>query len=208
MKKYNINVNYHSSICINDDIYIDPLDIKDETKNAKIIFITHNHYDHLDKNSILKLKNEKTIFVCPRNCKKDLLDLGINEGMIIMLLPFEKINLGEMIIETYPAYNIEKSFHPKNKNWLGYLLRINNISYYICGDTDLIEEIKRIKTNVLFVPIGGKYTMNAKKAAELTNMIKPDLVIPTHYGKIAGKIEDKDEFIKNLDNIKYQIFIK
>ncbi len=208
MEDLNIKVNYHSSICINDEIYIDPLNIKEDKNNASIIFITHNHYDHLDQKSILKLKNEKTVFVCPRNCKADLINLGINEYMIIPVIPFDKINLGEMIVETYPAYNINKNFHPKNQMWVGYLLKINNVSYYICGDTDLIEEIKHIKTNVLFVPIGGTYTMNAKEAAELANIIKPDLVIPTHYGEIAGQLKDKEEFIKNLDNIKYQIFIK
>lgn len=48
----NIKINCHSSICIDGDIYIDPFNINEEYNNAKVIFITHSHYDHLDVNSI------------------------------------------------------------------------------------------------------------------------------------------------------------
>jgi L-ascorbate metabolism protein UlaG (beta-lactamase superfamily) len=36
--------------------------------------------------------------------------------------------------------------------------------------------------------------MDAKKAAELVNEIKPEVAIPTHYGNIVGKKEDGDHF--------------
>lgn len=40
--------------------------------------------------------------------------------------------------------------------------------------------------------------MNAKKAAELINTIKPSVAIPMHYGSIVGKKEDTDEFAANV----------
>ena len=50
--------------------------------------------------------------------------------------------------------------------------------------------------------------MTANEAATLVNIIKPDLVIPTHYNAIVGSKEDEKIFIKNLDkNIKYKILI-
>ena len=72
IKKNKIKVNFHSSICLNGNVYIDPLEIKKETKNAKVVFITHTHWDHLDEDSINKVKNSNTIFVCPKDAEEKL----------------------------------------------------------------------------------------------------------------------------------------
>ena len=73
------------------------------------------------------------------------------------------------------------------------------MTYYICGDTDLIEEIKNVKCDYLFVPIGGTYTMDYKEASILTNMIKPKYVIPVHYGSIIGDKSLFYDFKKLID---------
>ena len=62
--KLNIKINCHSSICINDNIYIDPYKIEDEPHNASVIFITHPHYDHLDLESIKKVLGKDSAIVC------------------------------------------------------------------------------------------------------------------------------------------------
>lgn len=81
--------------------------------------------------------------------------------------------------------------------------------YKITGDTDVNEDIQNIKCDVLFVPIGGTYTMDYKEAADYTNSIKPKYVIPIHYGTIVGKKEDGIEFAKLLDTkIECLIFNK
>ena len=68
----NIKINCHSSICIDDEFYFDPFDVEASPQNAKIIFITHSHFDHLDIKSIKKVMNDKTIFVCTEDSKKIL----------------------------------------------------------------------------------------------------------------------------------------
>ena len=50
------------------------------------------------------------------------------------------------------------------------------------------------------VPIGGTYTMDAKKAAELINTIKPKVAIPVHYGSIVGSVSDQDVFKANVND--------
>ena len=48
--------------------------------------------------------------------------------------------------------------------------------------------------------------MDAKKAAELVNLIGPGTAIPTHYGSIVGKKEDEEIFCKNVNaGIKVEI---
>ena len=61
-----IEINTQSSIKI-DNIYFDPFKIEKDTKDAKIIFITHSHYDHFDIESIKKIENKNTIFVIPND---------------------------------------------------------------------------------------------------------------------------------------------
>ena len=47
---------------------------------------------------------------------------------------------------------------------------------------------------------GGTFTMNAKQAAGLVNVIKPKIAVPIHYGTIVGKQDDADEFERLVDS--------
>ncbi len=64
-------------------------------------------------------------------------------------------------LETVPAYNILKPFHPKNAEWVGYILWIEGKRIYIAGDTDATKEAKAVKCDIALVPVGGTYTMDA-----------------------------------------------
>lgn len=205
---YNIKVNCHSSICINNNIYIDPFKINESLNNAEFILITHPHWDHLDIESIKNVMNNKTVFVCTSDSKEELVSNNIDENKIIVVKPYDKKVIENIKIETFPVYNTNKKFHPKENNWIGYNLIIDGVTYTICGDSDNTEELQQLNTDILFVPIGGTYTMNPKEAAELTNIIKPKLVVPVHYGEIVGDITLKDLFIKYLNkSINYKILI-
>lgn len=195
-----VKVLYHASIVLHDNIYIDPYKIENETHNAKYIFVTHSHYDHLSIEDIEKVRNEDTIFFLTPDCKEKLLDIGVSEKRIVCVAPNEIYKFGKIEVNVIAAYNVDKEYHPKENNWVGYLIKIQGVSYYIMGDTDQNEDNENIKCDVLFVPIGGTYTMDYKQAAEYTNLIKPKYVIPIHYNSIVGKKEDADEFAKLLDH--------
>lgn len=64
----------------------------------------------------------------------------------------------------------------------------------MAGDTDITPENQQVSCDVALVPVGGKYTMNYKEAAELVNQIGPKLAIPTHYGTVVGSPEDGEHF--------------
>lgn len=198
----NIKILCHSSIRIEDKyiIYFDPFRIEKEYNDADIIFITHNHYDHYSEEDINKILKENTIFVVPNDLLKVLLEKGISNENIIPVLPNENYTVKNLNFKTIPAYNINKNFHPKENNWVGYLLSLNNITYYIAGDTDITEENKQVKCDIALIPIGGTYTMDYKEAANLINIIHPKIAIPTHYGTIVGSKEDASKFSKLLDS--------
>lgn len=205
----NVKVLYHASIVLYDNIYIDPYKIENETRNAKYLFITHSHYDHFSIEDIEKVRNEDTIFFVTPDCKEKLLEIGVGEKRIVTVAPDEMYRFNKIEVQVIPAYNVNKEYHKKEYGWVGYLIKINGVTYYITGDTDVNEDIQNIKCDVLFVPIGGTYTMDYKEAADYTNSIKPKYVIPIHYGTIVGKKEDGIEFAKLLDTkIECLIFNK
>lgn len=207
----NISINCHSSIKINGEkvIYVDPYKIKGINNDADLIFITHEHYDHYSIEDINKIKKSNTRFIVPKSMKNRLIIDRISESDIISVDVKNKYNIDDIEFETIPAYNINKNFHPKNNNWVGYIININNIKYYIAGDTDMTEEAINVKCDIAFVPIGGTYTMDYKEAATLTNKIKPKYAIPIHYGLIVGKYEYAIKYSNLLDKeIECKIIIK
>ena len=207
----NIEVLCHSSIRmdIGKIIYVDPFHIKENYKDADIILITHSHYDHFSEKDIEKVRKADTKIYVTEDYVENAKSIGFSENKIVGVKPYQTYYEGDIEINTVPAYNVNKQFHPKENNWVGYILKIDGISYYIAGDTDITEENKKIKCDVAFVPVGGTYTMTAKEAAELVNIIKPKVAIPIHYGDIVGTKEDADTFINNLeDGIDGKILMK
>lgn len=196
----NIEVLYHSSIRINKEkiIYIDPFKINKNYNDADIIFITHDHYDHYSEEDIDKVINENTTIIIPDELLTKLLRKGINKNAIITVEPNKNYMVQGIKFETISAYNTNKTFHPKENGWVGYIIIINGIRYYIAGDTDITEENKQVKCDVAFVPVGGTYTMDFKEAASLINEIKPKIAIPIHYGSIVGTEQDAIDFTRLL----------
>jgi len=198
----NIEVLFHSSIRINkgEIIYIDPYKIDKNYNDADIIFVTHDHFDHFSEEDILKVKKEDTIIVVTKDLVEKSLNLGFERNSIIDVEPNELKTIGKIKFETIPSYNTNKDFHPKSNGWVGYILEINNVKYYIAGDTDITEENKKVQCDVAFVPVGGTYTMNYKEAADLINIINPKIAVPIHYGSVAGEKEDGQRFVKLLNS--------
>lgn len=207
----NIEVLYHSSIRINKEktIYIDPFKIDRNYNDADIVFITHDHYDHYSEEDIDKVINENTTIIIPEELLTKLLRKGINKNAIITVEPNEKYMVQGIKFETIPAYNTNKTFHPKKNGWVGYIITLDDIRYYIAGDTDITEENRRVKYDVAFVPVGGTYTMDFKEAAQLINEIQPKIAVPIHYGSVVGTKQDATDFIKLLHpSIKGIILMK
>ena len=214
-----VKVLCHSSIRFEDKengiIYFDPYEIDKNYNDADYIFITHSHYDHFSPEDISKVKKDTTKIIVPNEMNNDeeiritIEDLGFAKDDIFYVVPDNYYVEDNLNFETVPAYNVSKNFHPKEKGWVGYIIHLNDVSYYIAGDTDITEENKKVKCDVAFVPIGGTYTMTAKEAAKLVNEINPKIAAPIHYGLIVGKKEDANIFKENLNSdIKCEIMIK
>lgn len=206
-----INVFAQNSILISGSykVYFDPFHIPENFHDADYVFITHPHWDHFSLVDLLKVRNENTSFFVPKEIYEELLDIGVKEEQIKVVKPDETYYFEKMSFQVIPAYNILKDHHLKESNWMGYLLTMDEIIYYIAGDTDVTPENKNIAADVLFLPVGGTYTMNYEEAANLANLIHPKLAIPTHYLTVVGSISDAENFCNLLKKeIASKIFYK
>lgn len=180
----------HASVLIKGPkiIYIDPWKIKDTSLKADLILITHEHYDHCSALDLAKIQKPETVILAPPACRKELGE------QITKVKPNMKSQVAGVDIETVPAYNLDKPFHPKSNNGVGYIVTINGVRIYHAGDSDFVPEMNNIKADIVFVPVGGTYTMNATEAAKMVNVIKPHIAIPIHFGSTAGSLSDAQDF--------------
>ena len=202
-----VEVLCHSSIRIEEDnvIYIDPFKISKDYNDADYIFCTHSHYDHFSPEDIEKVRKENTIFVVTQDIKEKAETLFGKEN-IFVVKPGEKYQIKGLEVETTYAYNENKAFHPKQNEWVGYIINANGKKYYIAGDTDNIKGIQNIECDIALIPIGGTYTMDYQESAQLANHIKATTIIPTHYGSIVGNKEDATKFKELIINKEVKIF--
>jgi len=179
----------HSTIRIDGEkvIYIDPWKLRDP-KGADLILISHSHHDHLSPEDVGKIQKNDTVIITTRDCAGEL------SGDVRIVKPGDVVQVGEILVEAGRSYNIGKAFHPKENNWLGFVVTVMGKRIYYCGDTDLIPEMESIRADIVIAPVGGTYTMNAEEAALAVNMIGPGVAIPVHYGDIVGSIEDAERF--------------
>lgn len=115
-----IEVLYHSSIKIKKGItvYIDPYGIEESYNDADFIFITHEHYDHFSVEDIKKVIKEDTVIISVQNVIKECKVLQKNDEKRISVKPNETYEFKNLKFETTVAYNKEKLFHQKEKEWV------------------------------------------------------------------------------------------
>ncbi len=204
-----ITVNEQSSIRIEAEkiLYIDPFRVKDAPHDADLIFITHAHYDHFSPEDIEKVRKDDTVFVIPASMAADVKGMGVDGTKTVALAPGETTLVMGFPVETVPAYNTNKKFHPKKNGWLGYILTVDGVRVYIAGDTDDTEEARAVKCDIAMLPVGGTYTMTAKEARELAKVLAPKAAIPIHYGTVVGKESDFDTFAKGLGFAVKKLFL-
>lgn len=205
----NITVNSQSSIRISADkvIYFDPYRITSEPNDGDIIFITHSHHDHFSPEDIKKVSKPDTIYVIPEDMIKELIKKGTPEEKIIAVKPGESRDILGIPVEAVPAYNTNKPMHPKSKGWLGYVVTLNGTRVYVCGDMDETPDALNVKCDIVMLPIGGTFTMNAKEAAAFVNKLSPKTAIPTHYGTLVGSKKDGEKF-RSLVNDGIEVCFK
>lgn len=180
----------HASLRIEFDgkeIEIDPVGKMDDRvidyaafPKADFIFVTHDHYDHLDTAAIATLSKEGTQVIANRNTADAL-------GYGTVMSNGDSLSLANWLsVEAVPAYNITEGhmqFHPKGRD-NGFVLTIDGMRIYIAGDTEDIDEMAAIKDiDIAFLPCNQPYTMTVDQLLRVAHTIQPKVLFPYHYGQ-------------------------
>ena len=172
----------HGSVAVRykgKSLYVDPVEVKGRTSygdlpKADCIFITHDHFDHLDETTIASISTEKT-----RRFRKE-------ERIVVM---------DGVTVTAKPAYNTtqgREKFHPRGVG-RGYLFEIEDKRIYVAGDTEDIPEFAEIAdVDVAFFPVNQPYTMTPCQCASAVRAMKPKRVIPYHMGNTDLKLLEKE----------------
>lgn len=183
-------------------IYTDPYQLSKSQHNkndADIVFISHNHFDHLSMDDLKHVIGKKTSIVAARECVEQLKAAGAAE--VKGVAPGDRLAVQGVQVEAVAAYNTNKKFHPKADGKVGFVITINGMRIYHTGDADDIPEMSAAKPDIALVPVSGTYVMTAEEAARAVNeKIKPKkLAIPMHYGSIVGSEKDATEFKQRVN---------
>lgn len=199
----------HASFVINYDnlsIQIDPVSKMEPATDyssfpkADFIFVTHEHFDHFDKDAIATLTGEKTQVILNKKCA-DMLGSGkaMSNGETLKLRD-------DITVEAVPAYNTtpdRQQFHPKGRD-NGYVLTLDGLRIYIAGDTEDIPEMEQLKDiDIAFLPCNQPYTMTPEQLAHAATMIKPKVVYPYHFSDTPI-----DEMQKALEGAKIKAIFR
>ncbi len=183
-------------------IAIDPYNVSQGVEKVDLILITHGHYDHCSIKDIELLAKKGTIVVVPPDAQSKITRVKDVEMQVMNM--GDEFSFGNVKIETVPAYNMEKEFHPKKEGWVGYLIKFSGVVIYHAGDTDKISEMNNLTGYagkgtelIALLPVSGQFVMTAEEAADAAEMIKPSLAVPMHYGAgVAGTEEDAKRFVE------------
>jgi len=154
-------------------VFFDPFDkesgLRPPQGQADIVFVSHNHHDH---NNVSAIKGDPVVIDTPG----DYAVKGIN---IVGMDSFHDDQGGAL--RGHSTIFILEAEELK-------ICHLGDLGCELTGKQ--LEEIDGV--DILFVPVGGKYTIDGKKAAELVHKIEPALVIPMHY-KLSGTTTDFDD---------------
>ena len=153
---------------------------------ADLVLVTHPHYDHCSPEDIDKVRRDKTVIVTEAESARKL------HGDVRVMAPGDKISIGSVAVEAIPAYNIGKKFHPRGKNWLGFVVTLDETRIYHAGDTDMIPEMADLKCDIALLPVSGTYVMDAEEAIAAARRIGPQVAIPMHYDTLVGSRADAE----------------
>lgn len=160
-------------------IYFDPTNLRGEVIPADVILISHDHSDHYAPRIVKQISTAETVIITNEMVATRLKSADV-AGEIRVLKPGEETAVGEVTIEAVPAYNIGKSYHPKEAGGLGFIVTWGGERLYFAGDTSRIPEMQEIECDVALLPIDGTYTMDAQEAAQAAADIGPKVAVPMH----------------------------
>lgn len=174
----------HSCFEIRDGITVvtDPHDgksigIKPPVVKADVVLVSHDHFDH--------------------NC------IRIVKGDPQIVTDCEERVIGDLKIRGVPTFHDKEEGSKRGKNTI-FCFEMDGIKFCHCGDLGHLLTEKQAEAigsvDILFIPVGGVFTIDSQDAKHVIETIKPSIVIPMHYhvGGLSISVDSIDSFLDGL----------
>lgn len=169
----------HASIRIVDEgftVAVDPYTKVSPDFEADLILVTHSDLGHFDPGMIDKLSSGKSCAVVPKSLNEEVPCRDVER-----ISPGDTIDIYGIEIEAVKMDNQLRD----HSDGIGFRFRMRETDFYVAGDTGLVEDFFDLegRVDLAFLPVEGEYTMELDDAIRAAARIKPDTVVPYHYGK-------------------------
>jgi L-ascorbate metabolism protein UlaG (beta-lactamase superfamily) len=181
----------------------------DELPDIDYLFISHDHYDHLDYETILKLKNKTRKVVCGLGVGSHFEHWGYESSVVFENNWGDSLDLGDGFkVHTTPARHFSGRGFARNKTlWCSFLLQTPSMKIYMGGDsgydTHFADIGKRFGPIDLAFIENGQYDeawpyihIHPKQVVQAGRDLKAKRIFPVHSSKFALAIHDWDEPLK------------
>jgi len=221
MSQIEITHGGHSCIIVNTGkkvIGIDPWisgpTTPESVKNLKAldyIFLTHGHSDHAGDTVSLAKKFGSKVYATYELAML-LIKSGIPESQVFPMNKGGGIEIDELngfACLTHAMHS--NSFEINGENVYageacGVVLQVEGATLYHAGDTALFGDMSIIgdmhEIDVVFIPIGDRFTMGPEEAALSLQLLNPKTVVPIHHSTfplLTGSVESFAQCIEELD---------
>ena len=183
----------------------------DDVPTIDYLFITHDHWDHLDYDTLIKLKSKIKTVITGLGVGEHLEHWGYDKAIIIEKDWNEEIILGDdFSVITAPARHFSGRTLKRNRTlWMSFILFTPNMRIYIGGDSGYDKHFASIGEYYgpfdLAILENGQYDKNWKyihmmpeEVVQAADDLKAKLLFPVHWSKFSLSIHAWDEPIKRL----------
>ena len=160
-----------------------------------IVVITHDHYDHLDYDTIKKLKYKAKKFIVPLGIEKDLVKFGIDKDKIVNMAWWEEIDEDGLLIACTPARHFSGRYilDSSKSLWASFVFKDENNTVYDSGDTGYGDHFKEINKKYgkfdLVLLDSGQYNgswhevhMFPEESVMAAKDLQAEVSMPIHWG--------------------------
>jgi L-ascorbate metabolism protein UlaG (beta-lactamase superfamily) len=159
------------------------------------VVISHDHYDHLDRATIVALKDTKTVFIVPLGIGAHLAYWGIPADRIVELDWWQSTKVGALEVTATPSRHASGRLKPQSDQtlWAGFALRGPAHSVWYSGDTGFFPGLRDIGDKLgpfdLTLIEAGQYDaawpdwhLGPEQAVEAHRLVRGKIMQPVQWG--------------------------
>lgn len=175
----------------------------EELQEIDAIFISHNHYDHLDYSSILKLKDRTKYFFVPKGVKRYLLKWGVAPEKISEYSWWDEFEWNGLTIACTPARHFSGRglFDRDCSLWCSWVVLGKNTKVYFSGDSGYAPHFKEIggkygPFDLTFMECGqyndrwSSIHMIPEETVQAHIDVKGNILVPIHWGTFTLSLHE------------------